>query len=220
MTMASGSAQYKLHQTTLPNESTAIKLALDRRNMLTRLLTNPASIIVCPSGECDGVGSSSTTTTTTTTIAAAAASAQIIQRLAAYLQSNRSIQSFPAHEIKSILQALAAECTQPRDDEVILGIRHATYDQQLPEPLPPPCKRRKRISINNNLHSVLRLVGKIIHQRYTDTSRSLTSASVDEDSKFLDIKSIGYFGTQDASFQIEEGILTSAFEIAMKAIVH
>lgn len=214
---------------TLPHEASAIKIALDRRNMLTLLLSNPARISICPpSGESDGVGLSLTTT------AAAVASAmgdehgienQMIRRLAAYLNSNSSIQSFPAHEIKSILRALAEEChctnIQPQDDDVILDIRRASNKQQNPpETLPPPCKRRKRISINNNLHSVLRLVGKIIHQRYTDTSRSLTSASVDEDSKFLDIKSIGYFGTQDASFQIEEGILTSAFEIAMNAIVH
>ncbi len=138
------------------------------------------------------------------------------KRIAAYLHSNSSMHSFPAREIKWILHTLAEEChcVEMKDNET----RRIHHDdqQQPPQLLASPRKRVKRSAIRNNLHSILRFVERVIHRRYDKSN----NGTIDEDETFLDFMSKGYFGTEDASFQIEEDILSLAFEIALNAVAH
>ncbi|KAL7436479.1 hypothetical protein ACHAXH_007394 [Discostella pseudostelligera] len=145
---------------------------------------------------------------------------QKYQRLTSCLHSSK-MHCFPAYEIKSVLHALAEKCQCANIRSGAQGRKVSNNDQQL-DSLPAPHKRVKRSSINNNLHVILRFVDRIIHQRYKKSSKSTCThdGSIDDDNRFLDLRSKCYFGIQDAAFQIEEDILSLAFEIALNAILH
>lgn len=145
------------------------------------------------------------------------------QRLASCLHSNR-MHFFPAYEVKTFLQALAEKCQCANNNNNIhyrvRGRNESNNDQQ-PNLLPPPPKRMKRSAVSNNIYPILRFVERLIHQRYKKSSKSTCTydGSIDDDNSYLDLKSKCYFGIQDASFQIEEDILSLAFEIALSAVV-
>ncbi|KAL3768442.1 hypothetical protein ACHAW5_005855 [Stephanodiscus triporus] len=117
-----------------------------------------------------------------------------MKRLAAHLNDG-SVDLFPAYELEAILHALANECNRARD--------------------PPPLKRARGRPANNNLHSILKFVERVIRQRYVKRSKCRNA----EDDDFLDDELKRYFGARDLSFRIEEDILSLAFEIAMDAVV-
>ncbi|KAL3826456.1 hypothetical protein ACHAXA_011265 [Cyclostephanos tholiformis] len=119
-----------------------------------------------------------------------------VRRLAAHLNGD-NMNIFPGHELHSILHALAEECRAS-----------GSVDQ-------PPLKKASRRPVNNNLHSILRFVERIIRQRYE--TKTKPHNATDED--FLDDELKRYFGVKDLSFQIEEGILSLAFGIALDAVV-
>jgi hypothetical protein len=119
-----------------------------------------------------------------------------VRRLAAHLNDGK-LRLFPSHELESVLHALAEECRASR-----------TMDRQ-------PLNRPRRRTVHNNLHSILRLVERIIHQRY----ESRPNCHDVDDTDFLDDELKQYFGANDLSFQIEEDILSLAFRIAVDAVV-
>jgi hypothetical protein len=119
-----------------------------------------------------------------------------VRRLTAHLNDG-TMKIFPAHELESMLNALVDECRTS-----------GSMDQT-------PLNTARRRPIYNNLHSILRLVERIIHQRYDKVQNFLDV----EDEDFLDDELKRYFGADDVSFQIEEDILSLAFRLALDAVV-
>lgn len=177
---------------------TAVKRALERRDILTLLLADPARLMISAVEVEDDDDDENRRN-----------DYQMIRRLAAHLHGG-NIRSFPANELKSILCALLEECRcSSGDDESRGSIVPAGRHQE-----PPPRKRVKRVTNNINLHSILRFAERIVHQRYEKNNR----CDMDDDYMFLEVQLKGYFGVKDATFQIEEDILSLAFEIALHAI--
>lgn len=130
-----------------------------------------------------------------------------LRRLVAYLNDDNRT-DLPAFELKSILSALAGECQGNRN--VSGGNKDKSQAKALTDR--PPRKRAKR-SRNNNLHSILRFVERIIQRRYKEKSERK-----ERDSGFLENELKSYFGTKDASFQAEEEVLSLAFGMALNSI--
>ena len=167
------------------NGETAAKRSLERRDVLALLLAAPARMLL----ENDDMTADSQHD-------------HMMRRLAAHLNDG-NVYLFPAYELESILRALAEECNRASDPPRIRSIDR------------PPHKRPRARPVNNNLHSILRFVERVIRQRYERRPECHDT----EENDLLDDELKRYFGTRDLSFQIEEDILSLAFEIAMDAIV-
>ena len=162
-----------------------VKRSLERRDVLTLLLAAPARML----RENDGM-------------TAVCRHDRVVRRLAAHLNDGK-VNLFPSYELESILRALAEECNRARDPPRIRSI------------VRPPHKRPRVRPVNNNLHSILRFVERVIHQRYEERPECHDT----EDNDLLDDELKRYFGARELSFQIEEDILSLAFEIALDAVV-
>ena len=162
-----------------------VQRSLERRDVLTLLLAAPARML----RENDDM-------------TAVSQRDHVVRRLAAHL-NNGKVHLFPAYELESILRALAEECNRARDPPRIQSI------------VRPPHKRPRVRPVNNNLHSILRFVERVIRQRYEERPECHDT----EENDLLDDELKRYFGARDLSFQIEEDILSLAFKIALDAVV-
>ena len=132
--------------------------------------------------------------------------------------SNGNIAQIHAYELKSILSALVDECKCDLHSEISGDINNNTIDS---EGMMSPRKKAKRAPSNNNLHSILKFVQRVIYQRYNEKEmeEKCSNNDDDDDKIFLDNESKSHFGTNDTLFQIEEDILCLAFELAVNAVM-
>ena len=115
----------------------------------------------------------------------------------------------PARELKSFLVAISAECSSKRNVSSLGSFKYARKDEFVYE---QPRKRARR-SINNNLHSILRYVERILESRYANDRDNANN----KHSHFLQNELQRHFGTRDVVSD-EEDVLCSVFELAYDAI--
>ena len=129
-----------------------------------------------------------------------------IRRLDACLNDG-NVAQYPAYELKSIFSALLAEEQANKYDP------SAEAEVSIDRPLPK--RARRQPPTNNNLHSILRFVERVIDQRYHQKPK----CTIGEDEEFLEDALKSHFGSKDVSFQAEEDILCLAFDIAVYALM-
>jgi hypothetical protein len=190
----------------------------EHRDFLSLLLAAPARIINNDNNNNDGV-----------TAKYSQHGSRIVQRLVTYYQTNNNEEddsSFTivstANELKLILSALAEECHTSTNAWV-----NDNYDEdELPTKKRARGVNRRPIhnnKNNNNLHSILKFVQRVIYQRYyhqkTQSNRRQFTTS-NEDEYYLEHEMKLYFGSKDVLYQLDEDILSLAFNIAFDAIIH
>ncbi|KAL7437876.1 hypothetical protein ACHAXM_005869 [Skeletonema potamos] len=123
-----------------------------------------------------------------------------------------NVAHLPAGELKSLLVAISTECSG-KTSVLSLGSFRDVQEEEVVYERP---RKRARRSINNNHHSILRFVERILENRYANNDRSAVNDN--KHARFLQSEIRSYFGTNDASFRAEEDILCLAFELAYDAI--
>jgi len=116
----------------------------------------------------------------------------------------------PACELNSLLVAISAECSGNRSASSLGSFKDLLKEEVVYE---QPRKRARR-PINNNLHSMLRFVERIIESRYAKDRNNVDN----KHTQFLRNELQTYFGTSDVSYRAEEDILCLVFELAYDAI--
>ena len=141
---------------------------------------------------------------------------QLMGRLVTQL-NNGHVANFPAYELRTILAAFVHEyhCCNQKTPQGKCSV------STIIDEVGPPRKKSKMIySNNNNIHSILKFVQRIINQRYYDCTKNSTKNDDGGNAiSFLEDELKQYFGTKDILFQIEEEILCLAFELALNAIL-
>jgi hypothetical protein len=202
------------------NMVTPLKRTLfEHRDFLSLLLAAPAKIINNDNNN-DGV-----------TPAKYSQHDRIVQRLVTQPTNNDDEEegsSFTivstAFELKSILSALAEECHHT-------SIRTNAWVNDNDDEDELPTKKRARgvnrrpihnNKNNNNLHSILKFVQRVIHQRYYHKTQSNRRqfTTTNEDEYYLEHEMKLYFGSKDVLYQLDEDILSLAFTIAFDAIIY
>ncbi|KAL7554063.1 hypothetical protein ACHAWF_017452, partial [Thalassiosira exigua] len=169
--------------------SVAMKRCFEQKDSLANLLAAPTRT---NRGASDGSGNG------------------YVRRLAEALGDGRASQ-VSALEVKLLFQSLAEECQQDRSIESVADCDDAVRSSSLDL---SPRKRRRR-SPENNLHSMLRFVERVVDRRYGMSRGKFEN----EDDEFLKNELKIFFGTKDASFQAEEEVICVAFEMATNAIM-
>ena len=116
----------------------------------------------------------------------------------------------PACELNSLLVAISAECSGKRSASSLGSFKDLLKEEVVYE---QPRKRARR-PINNNLHSMLRFVERIIESRYAKDRNNVDN----KHTQFLRNELQTYFGSSDVSYRAEEDILCLVFELAYDAI--
>eukprot|EP00984_Skeletonema_dohrnii_P012667 scaffold5169_cov109-Skeletonema_dohrnii-CCMP3373.AAC.1 len=116
----------------------------------------------------------------------------------------------PACELNSLLVAISGECSGKRSVSSLGSFKDLLKEEVVYE---QPRKRVRR-HINNNLHSILRFVERIIESRYAKDRNNVDN----KHTQFLWNELQTYFGSSDVSYRAEEDILCLVFELAYDAI--
>jgi hypothetical protein len=124
---------------------------------------------------------------------------------------NNNVAHLPACELKSLLVAISTECSGKRSVSSLGSFKDVQKEDVVYE---QPRKRARR-SMNNNHHSVLRFVERILESRYANNDRNTAN---DKHAHFLENELQRYFGTNEALFRAEEDILCLVFDLAYDAI--
>lgn len=126
-------------------------------------------------------------------------------------KNNNIAAHLPACELKPLLAAISAECSGQKDTSSLGSFKYAQNEVVVYE---QPRKRARR-SINNNLHSILRFVERILESRYANDRDN----AIDKHTKFLQNELQRCFGsTTDVSYRDEEDVLCLVFDLAYDAI--
>ena len=108
---------------------------------------------------------------------------QSMGRLVTHVK-NGNIANFPAYELRTIIAAFVHEyhCCNPKTPQEKCGV------STIIDEVGPPRKKSKIIySNNNNIHSMLKFVKRIINQRYYDcTKNSMKNDDGDNAISFLE----------------------------------
>ena len=125
--------------------------------------------------------------------------------------NSNDIAHLPACELQSFIIAISAECIGKGNASSLGSFKYTQKEEVVYE---HPQKRARRSIINNNLHSILRYVERILETRYANDRDDVSNKHC----QFLRNELQSYFGTSDVSYRDEEDILCLIFELAHDSI--